>query len=324
MGHLIPKVARFIRENKMSTNNLLNPPSDLVQSVPSTQSTVSKVESSITALNNLPSESSPYVPSLGSDIQTAKSHGANWDNTVLPAIDGSLDAVQSWNGTFDSVYDNLLAAAQEIAENNAEGVDNFKSQLTTLQSATKTLSDKVSKVQPLLSGFLLDINNDVRAFHGDAQQAQSVQQQAYANQQAARQKLQRLYAEKAAKERQLDSLGPLSALAKAIEQLIETITGQINDEQKTMSQAQQQYQQAMQAAQIANQTMSVANAYVSDSSSISNSVNQALDGWETLESNFNVLLESEDISTFNVFTQDVLASVKADWQNLANQAVGTL
>ena len=120
----------------------------------------------------------------------------------------------------------------------------------------------------------------------------------------------------------LNSLGIFSPLAKAIEELIEALTGQIGAQQREMEQAQRIAQQAYMDLQATQQALGATHTYLSTAGAISSEVNALMDGWETLDSNFNVLLASEKITAFNVFTQYVLAAVKADWQNLSKQAEG--
>ena len=304
----------------MSTTTSLSPPSELASAVPASGTAIDAVNKSVTALENTKTTSSSYVPKLAGHIATAKQHASEWQDKICPSIVDNLHTVSNWNSTFDRNYQKLSTAAQQIANNDSDGVANFKSVLSELQAATKTLSSKISSNQPVITQFDSEIQSDTRDFQSDQQTAEAAKASASSQISVAKSKLKSLEAEKAKKDAILAGLGFLSPLAYGIEKLIEALGGQIGVQEKTIKQAQAQLSKAQAVENVINDTISVTQSYESSSASTAGALNQLLNGWETLESNLNTLLESEDITTFNVFTQDVLASVKSDWQNLADQA----
>ncbi len=302
------------------SNIAIAPPAPLANSVPKTVSAIKAISNGINQLEQLPVTSSPITPNLGGHIASAKQNGNLWNNTIRPSLASVLDGISDFSSTFDGAYTALLAAAKEIGSGSTKAIPDFKVQLTKLQVVSKKTAAKVSAIQPTINTFDANVNTDSRNFNSDQQQATAAHASAMANARSAQNRIRSLEAEKAKKEAYLNSLGPFSIFAKAVEELINALTGQIGAQQRQMQQAQQMAQLAYRDLAITQNALSATSAYLSTAGAISSEVNALMNGWETLDSNFNVLLESENITTFNVFTQDVLAAIKADWENLAKQA----
>ena len=304
----------------MAAKTLLNPPAKLTASVPETNSAVGKIDSAVQKLEGIPDTSSSVVPNLAGHIQTAKQHGQQWQSKFRPGIVAALEGVAAYGAEFDKQYQPLLAAAKKLDGGGKEAIQEFKALLTKLQASGKTESSKASSVQGSIDGFDTLVSNDVRAFNGDKQQAQAAQQAASQREQAAQQRLRHLEREQEEQQEKLNSLGPFSGLARAIEALLRALGVKIGVTQQQFQAAERSAQQASQAFGVAEQAVGATGEYQSTVGAISGAVNSMMDGWEAMDGNFKTLLQSEEISSFNVFTQDVLAAAKADWDSLAQQA----
>ncbi|MEW7280256.1 HBL/NHE enterotoxin family protein [Aquimarina sp. 2201CG1-2-11] len=311
----------IITKNEVTTTNTaINPPSQLISSVPRTVSAITAITNGVKQLEQLPATSSSITPSLGSHIQAAKANGNTWTKTLRPSLVTILNGISDFSSTFDAEYSALLAAAKKIGTDDTEAIAEFKTELTKLQTVSKKTAGEASAAQSAISAFDNNVNTDSRNFRSDQQQANAAHASAVQNVQNAQRRIRSLEEERAKKQEILNSLGIFSPLAKAIEELIEALSGQIGAQQREMEQAQHIAQQAYMDLQATQQALGATQTYLSTAGVISSEVNALMDGWETLDSNFNVLLASEKITSFNVFTQDVLAAVKADWENLAKQA----
>lgn len=304
----------------MSKTNALTPPSSLTTAVPQTTSAIELIDGAVKKVNALPSGQTPIVPAMEGHIVQAKKTASSWTETVRPDLVNALNGVASWSQTFDAMFDDLMQAAKAIANGDLGGVSAFKAALQKLQEATSEQSTHAHAAEPELQAFDHQVNRDGRGFEADAQSANTAVSNARSQATAARKRLSELEAKRAKKQAILKSLGFLSPLAYAIEKIIEALSGQIKSEQQAFQQAQKEEAQAMQTYQSASEARGIAESYKSATGSISTGVNGLMNGWETLDGNFETLLQSEDITTFNVFTQDVLQSVKSDWENLAEQA----
>lgn len=303
----------------MSTNTLINPPAQLTKSVPKTVSAITAISNGVSLLEKLSATSSLITPNLGAHITSAKNNGNNWNTNIQPALVGALDGISDFSSTFDSQYNALLAAAKEIGSDDSKAIEDFKTQLAKLQVVNKQTVTKVSNIQPIINIFDSAVNTDSRNFKSDQQQASAAHSVAISRASDAQQRIRQLEQERAKKQAILDSMGFLSPFAKAIEELIEVLTGQIGDQQRQMAQAQNMAEQAYRDLSATQSAMNATSMYFSIAGAISTEVNALMNAWETLDSNFNVLLSSENITSFNIFTQDVLAAVKADWENLRKQ-----
>ena len=304
----------------MADNTPLNPPTKLQSSVPATITAVGKIDGAVNKLEGIPDTSSKVVPNLAGHIKTAKQHGEQWKSTVRPAIVTALGGVAAYGAEFDKQYEPLLAAAKKLDGGGDEAIQGFKALLVKLQATGKTESSKASSVQTTINNFDSLVTGDVRAFNADKQQASAARQADLAAAQRAEQTLRRLEEEYAEKKAVLNSLGIFSPLAKAIEELLQALGVKIGVTQGELRSANESAQRAYQAFTVAEQAVGATSAYQSSAGSVAGAVNSMMDGWETMDGNFNTLLQSEQISSFNVFTQDVLAGIKADWDNLAQQA----
>ncbi len=238
----------------------------------------------------------------------------------MPQVQSALAAVTEFGSSFDAHYAGLVSAAKKLPGGGAEAVTEFKAQLTYLQAASVAASAKAASAQSGINAFEALVAGDGRLFAADTQSAAAAAHSAEALAHSAEAQLRQLEAERAAKQKELEAMLILGPLAWAIEALINAITGKIGAQQKALVHAQQQLVMARQAQAAAQQAVAVAGQYSSTASSIGSAVASMMSGWQVLDGNFKTLIESENITAFNVFTQDVLAGIQADWDNLASQA----
>ena len=304
----------------MADNTALNPPTSLQASVPATITAVGKIDAAVKKLEAIPDTSSSVAPNLAAHIKTAKQHGEDWTSKVRPSIVAALDGVAAYGTEFDKQYEPLLAAAKKLDGGGTDAIQGFKALLAKLQGTSTIESNKVASEQGAINSFNGLVAGDARAFNADVQQATVAHKTAMAAAVRAEQTLRKLEEEYAKKKAILESLSILSVFAAALVELLKALGVKMGVTREQLRHASQAVEQAEQAISVAQQAVAATSDYQTTAGSIATAVNSMMDGWETMDGNFNTLLQSEQISSFNVFTQDVLTAVKLDWDNLATQA----
>lgn len=304
----------------MTTTTPISPPTQLQTSIPATVTAVQAIDAAVAKLEVIPAESSSIVPHLAGDISTAKAHGTYWTSTARPAVAKALAGVSNFSSTFTDLSAQLIAAANALSGGTQAEIDAFKTLLTQLQAASTGAEAPLADAETSLNTFDGYVEADLRAFNADAQTATAAKEAATQTAQSAQARLRGYQQEYAEKEAYLNSLGPLKPLAKAVIALLQALGVKIGATQQQIASAEQSAQQAMSAYGAAMAAVQVVNAYKSTVSTIAADVSSMLNGWQTLEGNFATLLQSEQITTFNVFTAAQIEAVQADWKNLAAQA----
>jgi hypothetical protein len=297
----------------------LAPPTELASSVPPTLSAITQTDMAVGQLERLPPLSSPQVPSLQGDLQTAKTNALLWPDTLRARTVAALKGISAWSTTFDSLYGQLLPLVTRIGQGDASAIDPFKALLGQLQQQTQQQALVTAQLKPDLMRFESTVDGDVRNLTGDQQQLQSIMRGQQAQMQQLQGQISDLQSRIDAKKKEEATLGMFSPLAWLIAKLIDSLTGQLdglegqrNNLQSQLNQTQQQYQSTQQISASVGQ-------YQQAVGSISSGISSIAQGWDVLDASFSELMEDENIQSFNAFTPALLETVRSDWEVLAQQ-----
>jgi hypothetical protein len=310
--------------NNIRTKTIeLNPPEELQFAIPETITLVESVDEGVNRLEELPSVSlsaSQIVPSFKTNVLTAQRNGKYWTSTVRPQVVSAVNTVVDYDSTFNIEYENLQIASIQLNEGDVKAVENFKKILVRLQKSSRIQAELVASINEIVYDFSRIIVNDVRNFNQNEQEAEAAKEKYIIQAKQANDRIlkldQKLKKEKKKKKRLLI----ISPLMWTIERTIATLTGQIKEENKILENAQNDIRKAESDYNEATKASEAVKLYISAEESMSRSVMSLQNGWIILDSNLEVLIQSEDITSFNSFTIDILASVKANWENLVEHA----
>lgn len=306
------------------TTPTLAPPPALVNAATQTIGVVPQIDGLVQSMQSLPAVSSPSAPSLAADIQKTRQDAATWTTGVRPAVLSTLRGVQQFGAQFDAAYDALQSALSQILAGDSGAIASFQAALAPLQTATRAQIGLVGGVQPQITAYDELMDGDLAALQNDQNQLATAQKNDQAEISTLQQQIGELEHEISEKKKEEIALGILSPLALALEKTIEALTGKQDQAQKQLSSLQSDLAATQGNLTALGGATSTLSSYTSTVEQLAGSAQGLSDGWATLDANLGVLLESEDISTFNGFTSALLAAMKSDWDNLAAQAANLL
>lgn len=298
----------------------LDPPKELRAAVPATASSVKAIDRAVNHLKELPDREPDAVnqilPNLQGHILEAKENGKRWGEVTRPAVLSALMSIVKFSDVFNAHYDVLIKLCENF---NNENLEKFKAELIELQISTREQASLVLSVQSEINAFDLLIATDARNFNADAQQAQIALSNAQAMVALTDKQIEELEAERKKKIKKRRALLILGPIAWALDRAIAALTGQIKKAKEIKQKAEEESKKAKEALKSANLALSAVSDFQSAEADIGASTNALMNGWEVLYSNFNVLIESEDITVFNAFTPDMLEAIRLNWEDLAQQ-----
>lgn len=304
----------------MSTPDI-SPPSALQAGLSETGSGIGVVDEAVAALLALPIPTSSSIETLAGDVDAARTDAASWTSTVRPRVISTLQGVIDWSSTFDGLYDQLVPLAEQLAAGDESAVAPFQSLLGQLQDATEAEASTAAGVADQLVAFIETIDADIAALGGD-QSSLEAEQSAYEAQAKAADMAADAVEQQLAELqwKVIEMVAEGHYVSAELTMMINELTGRKED----LRQSEQESESAAAAAEgqagAVGESIQSVQSYSASLGAIGAGVGALDTGWNTLNSNFTVLLEGEDISSYDAFTPALLESVKLDWDNLAAQA----
>lgn len=109
------------------------------------------------------------LPNLPEHQKSARDHGNNWNNTILPLMSKTDADIIDYGNKFDSFYNDLVKYAKDIK--NPGSKKNLIEGLNLLGSTIKRKEANVEAVVNDLSTFHKNLNTDYQNFQSDVNQA---------------------------------------------------------------------------------------------------------------------------------------------------------
>ncbi|MCY1043282.1 HBL/NHE enterotoxin family protein [Corallococcus sp. bb12-1] len=297
------------------------PPDALTQGVLDTNAAVPQVDAAVAALLALSVPSSTQVPSLSADVEKARADATLWTTTYRPQVLSTLAGVARFGQTFDTAYAQLQPLSVRLATGDSTAIAPFQQVLTQLQADTQATATATASVHTQLVTYETLIDGDIALLNADQSVLIQLQAQDTQAAQAASQAADQVEQQIQQDEEQI-ALAYLQGhyYVAALEQTIDMLTGKDRELRDQESQLNAEANAASEDAREAGGTSAQVSQYQTFLTALAGSIGTLDNGWNVLDSNFTVLLQSEDITTYGFFTPSLLAAVKADWDNLALQA----
>ncbi|CAM3206872.1 HBL/NHE enterotoxin family protein [Corallococcus sp. ZKHCc1 1396] len=306
-----------------STSSALSiaPPDALTQGVLDTNAAVPQVDAAVAALLALSVPTSTQVPSLSADAEKARADAALWTTTYRPQVLSTLAGVARFGQTFDAAYAQLAPLSVRLAAGDATAIAPFQQVLAQLQADTQATATATASVHTQLVTYETLIDADISQLNADQNVLIQLQAQDTQAAQAASQAADKVE-EQIHEDQQQIALAYLQGhyYVAALEQTINMLTGKDRELREQQSQLNAQANAAAADAREAGGTSAQVSEYQTFLTALAGGIGTLDNGWNVLDSNFTVLLQGEDITTYGLFTPSLLAAVKADWDNLARQA----